>query len=56
MEKQTPQIDAVQMVREIRDAHHEELKNASRRDRIAFFNGKVRERKPETDRASPPAA
>ncbi len=36
------EIDAVQMVRRIRDAHYEELKGATREERIAFFNSKVR--------------
>ncbi len=36
------QIDAVRMVRRIRDAHYEELKGATREERIAFYNGKVR--------------
>lgn len=35
-------IDAVRLVRRIRDVHHQELKQASREERIAFFNGKVR--------------
>ena len=39
------------MVREIRDAHHEELKDASRQDRIAFYNSKVRSQEPVKDRA-----
>ena len=42
MEKPTPKIDAVRLVRRIRDAHHEELKGASRTERIAFFNGSAR--------------
>jgi hypothetical protein len=38
-------IDAVKMVRRIRDAHYEELKGATREERIAFFNEKVRLKK-----------
>ncbi len=41
MEKPTTKIDAVQLVRRIRDAHYEELKTACRADRIAFYNSKV---------------
>jgi hypothetical protein len=41
MEKRK-KIDAVRMVRRIRDAHHQELKDKSRKERIAFFNSKVR--------------
>ncbi len=37
------EIDAVGMVRRIRDAHYEELKGATREERIAFYNGKVRQ-------------
>ncbi len=36
------EIDAVAMVRRIRDAHYEALKGATREERIAFYNGKVR--------------
>lgn len=42
MEKPTTKFDAVALVRRIRDAHHEELKGASRADRIAFYNSKIR--------------
>ena len=35
-------INSVRMVRRIRDAHYEELKGATRQERIAFYNGKVR--------------
>ena len=55
MEKPTTKIDAVRLVRRIRDAHHEELKGASRRDRIAFFNGKVRTQQTGDVRARKPA-
>ena len=33
----TTDIDAVALVRRIREAHHEELKDASSSDRIRFF-------------------
>lgn len=36
------EIDAVRLVRRIRDAHYEELKGATREERIAFYNGKAR--------------
>ena len=49
MEKKATQTDAVRLVRKIRDAHFEELRGASREERIAFFNSKVRSPKP-TDR------
>lgn len=42
MEQKPTKIDAVAMVRRIRDAHHEALKDATREERIAFFNDKVR--------------
>ena len=42
MEKPATKIDAVRWVRRIRNAHYEALKGAGRRDRIAFYNGKVR--------------
>ena len=42
MEQPTTTIDAVRLVRRIRDAHHEELRRASRADRIEFYNSKVR--------------
>lgn len=46
-------IDAVRLVRRIRDAHWEELRGASREERIAFYNGKVRRPSgTERDRAS----
>ena len=34
-------IDAVRMVRQIRDAHYEALKGKSREDRVAFYNSKA---------------
>ena len=37
------EIDAMRMVRRIRDAHYEELKGATREERIAFYNDKVRQ-------------
>jgi hypothetical protein len=40
MEKQT--IDAVEMTRRIRDAHHEQLKDATAAERIRFFREKAR--------------
>lgn len=54
MEKPTPKIDAVRLVRRIRDAHHEELKGVSREERIAFYNGKVRDLRTGPDRARKP--
>ena len=33
----TTEIDAVALVRRIRDAHHEELKDATSAERIRFF-------------------
>ena len=51
MEKPTTTVDAVQMVRRVRDAHHEELKGASRADRIAFYNNKARTGQPAADPA-----
>ena len=51
MEKPTTKIDAVRLVRRIRNTHHEELKTASRSDRIAFYNSKVRSQEPVKDRA-----
>ena len=53
MEKPTTNIDAVRLVRRIRDAHHEELKGASRATRIAFYNGKVRGERPGDGRVRP---
>ena len=50
MEKK-PEIDAVRMVRRIRDAPYEELKKATREERIAFFNSKVRQA--DTSKANP---
>jgi hypothetical protein len=35
-------IDAVAMTRRIRDAHHEQLKNATAAERIRFFREKAR--------------
>ncbi len=35
-------IDAVAMTRRIRDAHHEQLKDASPTERIRFFREKAR--------------
>lgn len=49
MEKSTKAIDAVQLVRRIQDAHYEELKGASREDRIAFYNSKVSTQRPPSD-------
>jgi hypothetical protein len=40
MEKQT--IDAVAMTRRIRDAHYEQLKDATAAERIRFFREKAR--------------
>jgi hypothetical protein len=37
-----PKIKAVEMVRSIRDAHHEKLKNSSPQEKIAFFQKKAR--------------
>ena len=42
MEKTPQTIDAVRLVRRIRDAHYEELKGASRAERIAFYNSRAR--------------
>ena len=39
MEKTTKRLDAVRLVRRIRDAHYEALRAASREERIAFYNG-----------------
>jgi hypothetical protein len=36
------QIKAVEMVRSIRDAHYERLKDLSSQEKIAFFRGKAR--------------
>lgn len=44
MTKRPMTVDAVRLVRRIRDAHFEELKDASRADRIAFYNSKTRTR------------
>ena len=35
-------IDAVEMVRRIRDAHHEQTKDLSVKDKITFFREKAR--------------
>lgn len=35
-------FDAVQMVRNIRDAHHEQVKEMSLEDRLAFYRKKSR--------------
>jgi hypothetical protein len=35
-------INAVRLVRRIRDTHYQKLKEASREERIAFYNNKVR--------------
>jgi hypothetical protein len=40
MEKKT--IDAVEMTRRIRDAHYEQLKNATPAERLRFFREKAR--------------
>lgn len=56
MEKKTKEIDAVAMVRRIRDAHYEALKGATREERIAFFNDKVRRSKPPSQRRRESAA
>jgi hypothetical protein len=37
-----PEIKAVEMVRAIRDAHYERLKNCSPQEKIAFFRNKAR--------------
>jgi hypothetical protein len=37
-----PQIKAVEMVRSIRDAHYEKLKDRSSQEKIAFFRNKAR--------------
>jgi hypothetical protein len=37
-----PQIQAIQMVRTIRDAHYEKLKGRSPQEKIAFFREKAR--------------
>ncbi|MEX0601260.1 MAG: hypothetical protein WD205_11485 [Rhodothermales bacterium] len=47
MAKPKKKIDAVRLVRRIRDAHYEKLKDASREDRIAFYNSKVS--RPQSD-------
>lgn len=55
METPPTRLDAVRMVRHIRDAHYEVLKNASRVDRIAFYNGKVELRAAESKPAARPS-
>jgi hypothetical protein len=45
-------IDAVRLVRRIRDTHYQELKKASREERIAFYNSKVRPSRQRTDTSS----
>lgn len=37
-----PEIKAVEMVRAIRDAHYEKLKDCSPQEKIAFFRNKAR--------------
>ena len=37
-----PQIKAVEMVRSIREAHYEKLKDSSPQEKIAFFREKAR--------------
>jgi hypothetical protein len=37
-----PQIDAVAMVRSIREAHYEKLKDLSPEEKMAFFRTKAR--------------
>jgi hypothetical protein len=37
-----PEIKAVEMVRAIRDAHYEKLKDLSPQEKIAFFRNKAR--------------
>jgi hypothetical protein len=37
-----PEIRAIEMVRRIRDAHYEKLKDLSPREKIAFFREKAR--------------
>ena len=37
-----PQIKAVEMVRRIRDAHYEQMKDLSPQEKIAFFRAKAR--------------
>jgi hypothetical protein len=39
---ETPQIDAVQMIRGIRDAHAETLRNATPEERVRFYREKAR--------------
>lgn len=56
METQTNEIDAVRLVRQIRDAHHEELKGASKEERIAFYNSKARSAQSSTASTQDPAA
>ena len=51
METPPKTIDAVRLVRRIRNRHHDELKGLSRADRIAFFNGKVSPRQTDTEPA-----
>jgi hypothetical protein len=50
MEKPKKKIDAVRLVRQIRDAHYEKLKDASREDRIAFYNSKVGRPRSDSER------
>jgi hypothetical protein len=42
MTMRQPEIRAVEMVRSIRDAHHERLKNSSPLEKIVFFREKAR--------------
>ena len=45
-------IDAVEMTRRIRDAHYEQMKNATPAERIRFFREKARRVHDEIDRQS----
>lgn len=41
--KKKPTIDAVAFTRQVRDAHHEQLKDATPEERIRFYQEKARQ-------------
>jgi hypothetical protein len=43
MARKNKTFDAVKMVREIRDKHHEQFKNKPMKERIAYYRKKARD-------------
>jgi hypothetical protein len=48
MDRKKKTFDAVKMVREIRDEHHEKLKNKSWHERVAFYKKEAEALRAET--------